>query len=133
MTSQLRKIAEERLLAEAVRDWRAGRAYHSNSGTYKIRPIVEVAGVPTIGNGSGKTAPWNKIVKKVWGNSSDGLHDAGQATYGGREAPTEFEKMHAMDRVRVRLIEEIAEGKPPAPIQLALSFRPQLPPGTRKG
>lgn len=113
MTSQLRKIAEERLLAEAVRDWRAGRAHLTKNGKhYRLR-----------GNGS---PAWGKTVKKLFGternpSGSDALHRLGEETYGDREAPTEFEQIHSLDRVRSRLLSEIAEGKP------------AMAPGTRKG
>lgn len=131
--STLRKMADERLLAEAVRDWRSGRAYKDNRGTYKLRPIVQAAGVPMVGSGPGKAAPWNKIAKATWGSSTEGLHDASEATYGPREANTPFERMHGMDAVRARLVHEIAEGKPAAPVQLAFNLRPNLAPGSRGG
>ena len=117
--TQLRKLAEERLLAEAVRDWRAGRAHLSSNGKhFKLR-----ADGASHGN---KGAPWGKVVKKVLGTDSDpmgtrALSRLGDETYGGREAPTEFERMHNMDRVRTRLMSEIAEG------------RPAIPPGTKRG
>jgi hypothetical protein len=38
MTAAIRKIAEERLLAEAVRDWMTNRAFVSNQGHYKFKP-----------------------------------------------------------------------------------------------
>lgn len=113
MTSQLRKIADEKLLAEAVRDWRAGRAHLTKNGkNYKLR-----------GNGS---PTWGKVVKKLLGternpSGSDALHKLGEETYGSREAPTEFESLHGLDRVRSRLLSEIFEGKP------------AMAPGTRKG
>lgn len=117
MTSQIRKIAEERLLAEAVRDWRSGRAHLGKGGHYKLREDI---------GARVKAAPWSKTVKKLLGTDSDptgvdALHRLGRETYGDRQADSEFERLHNLDRVKVRLRQEIAEGKPP------------MPPGTRKG
>jgi hypothetical protein len=113
----IRKLAEERLLAEAVRDWRSGRAHLGKGGHYKLREDVGTRAKP---------APWSKAVKKLLGTEQDptgvdALHRLGQETYGDREAPSEFERMHGLDRVRTRLRQEIAEGKP------------AMPPGTRSG
>ncbi len=119
MKSVLRKIAEEQLLAEAVRDWRAGRAHLSSNGKhFKLR-----AEGASHGN---KGAPWGKVVKKLLATPEDpmgtrALSRLGDETYGGPEAHTDFERTHNMDRVRSRLLSEIAEGKP------------AMAPGTRRG
>jgi hypothetical protein len=111
------KRNDESLLAEAVRDWRSGRAYLAKGGHYKLRE----------GDRRNIPAPWNKTVKRMLGTPSDpsgssALSDLGRATYGERQAPSNFEQMHGLDRVRSELLSDIAAGRPPL-----------LPPGTKRG
>lgn len=131
-TRSLAGLGEEKLLREAVRDWRAGRAY-SSGGKFYLHPLEQLSGsdYPMVGSG-GKLAPWNKAVKKLIGSTSE-LHELGEATYGPREAKTDFERMHGMDAVKTRLLGDIVKGKPAAPIQQTLFQRPAMPPGTRSG
>ena len=91
------------LLEDALRDWRSGRAYVGGRGLFMLRPFVIVAGVPTLGHGRPTVAPWNKVAK----DPSEGLHKAARAKY-PEEPQTDFERMHALDRVRSRLIHESA-------------------------
>ncbi len=65
-------------IAQAFADWTSKRAYIDNAGNYRVRDMVEVAGVmvPEQG-GKGQIAPWNKAVKAAFPDSA-AFHQAAQ-------------------------------------------------------
>lgn len=104
--------SREALLQDALRDWRSGRAFVANGKghRYMLHPVyVSDSGVASIVRGRATVAPWSKAANAEWGPDSDGLHRAAQAKYPRPANLSDFERMHAMDPVRTKLLEESAK------------------------
>jgi hypothetical protein len=109
-----RSVSREALLDQAMRDWRSGRAYVSSlkgKERFVLHPVYKssINDSWQIGHGRAKTAPWSKAAIAEWGGegkfASDGLHKAARAKY-PEEAMSSFERMHRLDPVRHRLLQE---------------------------
>ena len=72
--------SKEALLAQALRDWRSGRAFWRN-GRYWLRPLDRVAGQVVVGHGRATVAPWSKVAIAEYGTETRGLHDEAHAAY----------------------------------------------------
>jgi hypothetical protein len=85
----------ERLLADALIDWRSGRAFvaRGKGHRYMLRPLAYVGGTRVIGYGRATTAPWSKIANEEWGPDTRGLHSAAEAAYPGMHGQLLLNKM----------------------------------------
>lgn len=77
---------------QAFRDWNESRAYIDNGGNYRVR---SEAATPTH-RPSGKIAPWNKEVKRLFADSGE-FHRAARETR--RLEPHEFETYHGLTEI----------------------------------
>lgn len=111
--------SREALLDQAMRDWRSGRAFVSSfkgKERFMLHPIYKsgVSDSWQIGHGRAKTAPWSKVAIAEWGgggDASEGLHRAAHAKYPEAELSS-FERMHRIDPVRHRLLQESGDAQP---------------------
>lgn len=112
------KKSREALLEEALLDWRSGRAFvrGGKHHTYWLRPlVVSEDGRVSLGyGGRPRAAPWSKVANEVWGKTTEFLHRLSHERY-PEETQTAFERNHALDPVRPRLLKEIARREGLAP------------------
>jgi len=74
-----------------------------------LRPVAVSHGVVTLIRGRGKPALWSNAAVTQWGEKdpSDGLHNAARKMYPVPRM-SDFERMHNLDPVRQKLLEEMA-------------------------
>lgn len=77
---------------QAFRDWNEGRAYVDNGRNYRVRPE---AATPTH-RPSGKIAPWNREVKRLFADSGK-FHRAAKESR--RQESHEFEAYHWISEI----------------------------------
>lgn len=110
-----RGAPREKVLADALRDWRSGRAFFKERAgrpAFWLRPLERRGGVITVGFGRAKMAPWSKLVVSMWPDDpAGGLALEARRVYPD-EPRTDFERLHALDPVRVRLLHEMGKEIP---------------------
>lgn len=79
-------------IRQAFEDWNSGRACLGNDGNYRFRTKQTLNALGLQYVGSGKIAPWNKTIKKLFPSNED-FHDAAEEFHEGERTMNDHWKL----------------------------------------